>query len=59
MTDDTYSELVKIESDHPNGVENFIHEMKKQTDEASRFGVDISVTRVQEKAEDRGGFDDE
>ena len=59
MTDDTYSELVKIESDHPNGVENFIHEMKKQTDEASRFGVDISVTRVQEKAEELGGFDDE
>jgi hypothetical protein len=59
MTDDTYSELVKIESDHPNGVENFIHEMKKQTDEASRFGVDITVTRVQEEPEHTEGFDNE
>jgi len=58
MIEDTYSELVRIESDHPNGVENFIHEMKKQTDEASRFGVEISVTRVQEKAEHTEGFDE-
>jgi hypothetical protein len=58
MIEDTYSELVRIESDHPNGVENFIHEMKKQTDEASRFGVEITVTRVQEEVEERGGFDE-
>ena len=57
MTNDIYSELVKIESDHENAVENFIHEMKKQTDEASRFGVDISVTRVQEEAEHTEGFE--
>lgn len=57
MTEDTYSELVKIESDHENAVENFIHTIKATADDGRRYGVDISVTRVQEKAEERGGFE--
>ena len=57
MTD--YSIIVEISSDHQNAVENYLHEMKKQANEGKRFGVDISVRRVDVEDKNVRGFDNE
>jgi len=54
----TYKQTVEIKGDNRNAVESFIHEAKKQADEADKFGVDISIRRVEEQPEHDKGFDE-
>ena len=43
----THVRYLKISGDASQQVEQFIHEIRKQQDDAQRYGVNISVTRVE------------
>ena len=52
-----YSAIIEIKSDHANAVESFVHEIIKQADEGSRYGVNIDVTRLQESSDHEVTFE--
>jgi hypothetical protein len=50
--------FLMIESENDNHAEKAYHELKKYTDEAHRFGVEIDVRRVQIAKSDVEGFEE-
>jgi len=52
-----HTRIIAVSSEHQNSVENFIHEIRKQADEAHRFGVEINVERVELQEADIDGFE--
>jgi len=52
-----HTRIIAVSSEHENSVENFIHEIRKQADEAHRFGVEINVERVELQEADIDGFE--
>ena len=52
-----HTRIIAVSSEHENSVENFIHEIRKQADEAHRFGVEINVERVELQEAEIDGFE--
>lgn len=52
----TYSQVVEITSDNQNAVEQVINTLRKESQEAQRYGVDISIRRVDVSDKDVNGF---
>ena len=53
-----HTRIIAVSSEHENSVENFVHEIRKQADEAHRFGVEIEVERIDVEEVDVEGFDE-
>jgi len=49
---------VEIEAESANHAESLLHELRKQVDDAQRYGVDVSVRRVEQESEHKEGFDE-
>ena len=54
-----YKQTIEISGENQNSVENFIHEIRKQSDDASRYGVSIEIRRVDVSDKEVSGFGDE
>jgi organic hydroperoxide reductase OsmC/OhrA len=57
MADDKHKIMVEILSEDQNTLEKLYHEIHKSCEQAARYGEDVTVTRVQEEVEERGGFE--
>jgi len=53
----SYTQTIEIKADAENHVENFLHEVRKQADEASRYGVEIEISRVDVSDKEVDGFE--
>ena len=42
----SYKTTIEIEGPHEKAVENFVHTIIKEADNGSRYGVNLSVRRV-------------
>ena len=49
----SYKRTIEIEGPNENAIESFIHEIKKQADDGSRYGVDIEIRRVDQAESDQ------
>jgi len=54
---DTHRRVVEITSDNPRTVEQIIHELRKEADNAARYGEDVNVRRVDVSDKDVAGFE--
>jgi len=52
------SHTIKLEitAESQNHAESLVHEIRKQADEASRYGVDVSIDRIPEETEHEADF---
>jgi ribosomal protein S10 len=55
---DTHRRVVEITSDNPRTVEQIIHELKKEADNAARYGETVEVRQVNLEGKDVEGFTD-
>jgi predicted lipid-binding transport protein (Tim44 family) len=55
---DTHRRVVEITSDNPRTVEQIIHELKKEADNAARYGETVEVRQVDLEDKDVEGFTD-
>ena len=55
---DKHKRVIEISSDTENAVEQVINQLYKSTSEAKRYGVDISVRRVDVEGKEVVGFDE-
>lgn len=55
----SYKRTIEIKGPHENAVESFIHEVRKNADNAQRYGVNLQISRVEPESERTAGFDDE
>jgi ribosomal protein S10 len=55
---DTHRRVVEITSDNPRTVEQIIHELKKEADNAARYGETVEVRQVNLEGKDVEGFPD-
>jgi len=53
---DTHRRVVEITSDNPRTVEQIIHELKKEADNAARYGETVEVRQVDLEDKDVEGF---
>ena len=53
----SYTQTIQIKADAENHVQSFLHEIRKQADEASRYGVEIDVRRVDVRDKEVDGFE--
>ena len=53
----SYTQTIQINADAENHVQSFLHEIRKQADEASRYGVEIEVRRVDVSDKEVDGFE--
>jgi len=53
----TYSKTIKLEGTE-QAVEQAIHELRKSTKNAERYGVELKVSRVEPESERTEGFDE-
>jgi predicted lipid-binding transport protein (Tim44 family) len=53
---DTHRRVVEITSDNPRTVEQIVHELKKEADNAARYGETVEVRQVDLEAKDVEGF---
>jgi hypothetical protein len=51
-----YTVTLQISGDRSNHVENFIHQVRKNADDAHRFGVDIDIRRIDNPQEETAEF---
>jgi predicted lipid-binding transport protein (Tim44 family) len=56
---DTHRRVVEITSDNPRTVEQIIHELKKEADNAARYGETVEVRQVDLEGKDVEGFNNE
>jgi len=54
----SHTQIIQIKSDSQNHVQNFLHEIRKHADEASRYGVEIDVRRVDVSDKEVDGFNE-
>jgi len=54
----TYKETIEIKGDNRNAVESFINDLHKQTDEAAKFGIEVSIRRIPEETEHEADFNE-
>jgi len=54
----SYTQTIQIKADAENHVQSFLHEIRKQADEASRYGVEIEVRRVDVSDKEVDGFNE-
>ncbi len=48
---------LELKGEHSNQVESMYHEIVKQIDDANRYGVDVTVRRVDPESDHTEGFD--
>ena len=48
---------IEIEAESANHAESLLHELRKQVDDAQRYGVDVSVRRVGQESKHKEGFE--
>jgi len=53
---DTHRRVVEITSDNPRTVEQIVHELRKEADNAARYGEDVNIRRVDLSDKDVTGF---
>jgi len=56
---DKHTITIEVKSDNRHLLEQLYHQIHKESEQAARYGEDVTVTRVQEEVEERGGFDNE
>ena len=54
----SHTQTIQIKADAENHVQSFLHEIRKQADEASRYGVEIEVRRVDVSDKEVDGFNE-
>jgi len=55
---DMHRRVVEITSDNPRTVEQIVHELKKEADNAARYGETVEVRQVDLEDKDVEGFTD-
>lgn len=55
----TYTQVVEIKSDNPNAVEQVINNLSKEVSNAERYGVSVTVRRVDVSDKEVSGFNNE
>ena len=53
-----HKRVIEISSDNPNTLEKVYHELLKAQDQASRYGENVSVRRVNTEDKEVVGFDE-
>jgi len=54
---DKHTITIEIVSDNRHLLEQLYHQIHRESENAARFGENVTVTRVQEEVEERGGFE--
>jgi len=54
---DKHTITIEIKSDNRHLLEQLYHQIHKESEQAARYGEDVTVTRVQEQAEHTEGFE--
>ena len=55
---DTHRRVVEITSDNPRTVEQIIHELRKEADNAARYGEEVNIRRVELSDKEVAGLGD-
>jgi ribosomal protein S10 len=56
---DTHRRVVEITSDNPRTVEQIVHQLRKEAQNAERYGEQVEIRRVDVADKDVEGFTDE
>jgi len=56
---DTHRRVVEITSDNPRTVEQIVHQLRKEAQNAARYGETVEVRQVDVADKDVEGFTDE
>jgi len=53
---DTHRRVVEITSDNPRTVEQIVHQLRREVENAARYGEEVNVRRVDVTDKDVAGF---
>ena len=54
-----HTRVVEITADNPRPAEQIIHQLRKEAENAGRYGEDVTIRRVDVSDKDVEGFNDE